>query len=562
MIIYDFLNSKDIKKPDSDKLRLSNIENKLGNNFSSLVTCQKRENFTNLNSTSSFNISSKSNWNITSLLNFTDIYSSQFQKTTQDRLSSTGLYISQYEYACSFCISEDTTLTNLTFRVQNVFEPGISNISLRIKNATWNNSRPEPDATLFSSYISLPPSFGIWLNVSINLKLNISDTINRTFFVTAYDITGGPNDCSWACEDDATDGDNSLTYLWASSILTWGLIGYDFVCKLNFSNYHPLPSEANMQLNSSPLLDIGAGSGSIKLDEMQCQNNYVNLNLSANNFLTFNISSNSNFSIKANASSNYFIEPNAEYAYWNITLTNQELVNGANNGSIEIEIPSSWSVMDVLKNGTSWDWRYGSIIIENITSTAPSNYTMIARDSNYVSHVTFEKKIAPSNYLNITDSPVVNIQNIIRINSRLNNSALDGLGNLTIFNPLGIKIYSALNSSPILDNITFIEINITNYSGMNGTYTFQVEWWNGTAVGCKNMTFSVLNSTIGQKEQPRLIPFFNIEQGLPLTLIIIIGIVSAVVVIIAFVLIKRKQVDKKIGIKEEIDDIFKDLEKI
>ena len=73
------------------------------------------------------------------------------------------------------------------------------------------------------------------------------------------------------------------------------------------------------------------------------------------------------------------------------------------------------------------------------------------------------------------------------------------------------------------------------------------------------MTFSVLNSTTGQKEKQDLFPFFNIEQGFPVTLIIIIGAVSAAMVVSTIVLIKRRKADTKTDVKKEIDEILKDL---
>ena len=126
IIILDQQDSGVIRNPDPDNLRLNNMVDKLGNNFSSLVSCQKQESLTNLNTSSSFNITAESDWNMTSTLNFTDIYSPLFQKIYQPRMTTMGLYVSQYEYASAFAISEDTTLTTVSFYVRIFWNQGLA----------------------------------------------------------------------------------------------------------------------------------------------------------------------------------------------------------------------------------------------------------------------------------------------------------------------------------------------------------------------------------------------------------------------------------------------------
>jgi len=480
-----------------------------GNDQTLTMTCEKNATLTNYNSTDDFNVTT-GDWNVTqAYLNFTDIFTQKFTKEVAGSGSSYDYDVKTYPTTMRLNVSSTTSLQEfsayLRFTSISYTAPFHSKLSILIYNATFSNGREEPFA--FANYlyyeqfthenlgISTGDSGPIWVNLSLSsaVDLDITETINNTFFICLYHSDSGVT--YWSGNTDSTTSNNSFreNVGWQALRQVAPPTDKVFKYKANLTNYVPTAEEINMKVNNSNILngnDIGNGDTTLSGNYQGTQ---INFDVSADCDINYTVNWTCDFQNQTSIPPGYVLNSGGD-SEWNMTFAGNFLED-ANNQEINVTIGSDWENATIYNNSVSYDnvvkdesndW----VFIDNITTNG--SWVVSSSQENYGNTIQLYQY---GSLTDVTSSKLINMSDTIYVNASLS-GATSGEANLTIFDPSGSVVVNKSNNNTISGTlITFADVDFSSVATTNGTYNIQVLWWNGSAVSLIQIDLEIINRT-------------------------------------------------------------------
>lgn len=199
---------------------------------------------------------------------------------------------------------------------------------------------------------------------------------------------------------------------------------------------------------------------------------------------------------------------------WKVNYTAGPIPSDYQKLNFTVQLPKDWKYLNTTApNGnnhtiyTTTD-NSGSKLLVSVNSTAvdlfksqlPSNWSIWANSSNYISQIQFFKY---PNFTNPMISPIIyNLTQNMTIKCPLNSPTISPLSaNLTIFNGTDQIVHQELQVSVSGNTIIFTGWNTSEYN-QNGQYKAQITWFNGTQIGFRNASFFCVYPTNIQMVQP------------------------------------------------------------
>jgi len=164
-------------------------------------------------------------------------------------------------YAASFVSQTECYLSNTSVSIEkDLIQQDDGTLSVYLFNSTWTGSASEPviGSSQNIGTITVDIDTETWYNISFgdSVFLNNSETENNTWFIGLQKNTGGFNFVPyWRYESDASNGDNSYSYIYTGSLTS---LAVDFATKISLSlnKSQVKPSEISLDINNTAFHDI------------------------------------------------------------------------------------------------------------------------------------------------------------------------------------------------------------------------------------------------------------------------------------------------------------------
>ena len=273
---------------------------------------------------------------------------------------------------------------------------------------------------------------------------------------------------------------------------------------------HPYPSSLTMRVNSSAVLNNGAGSGLWKDTSFLIpSSSRIFYDITAIWPISYNITYYLTIQNRTRFPVQFLGIASSNFINWNVSIQFQTIPQRMANFTANITVPFNWNQTAprlIRPNNPSISggvrtYPAGAYSIFKINADA-NRWILYCKGQNYLKSITLEKfiggKFVRSPYMNTT----INITDIIRINGTLAFPLTQQTGNLSIFELKGVLNYS--ESHPMINGrVFFTPFAFDSFTNQSGRYQLQLSWLNGEQVGIKNITLHVLYPTTLIIQSPR-----------------------------------------------------------
>ncbi|MHA1377660.1 MAG: hypothetical protein ACTSRG_04660 [Candidatus Helarchaeota archaeon] len=349
-------------------------------------------------------------------------------------------------------------------------------------------------------------------NATSSSFINIG-TVSSTGGYASYSGTINGNDCFANASPQVT-----LNFLSSNSTGNFIRLDYVFVRVYYTKNFDSvLPEDINFRVQHgvTSYYITSANGNSTKIE-----GNSVG---PTTEIFTFQSDDPSNFDIEytlqlnksKNADSYYFLADTENLKNtWKVNYSVDSIPSGYDKLNFTVQLPKNWEYLNTTApNGndhsayTTTD-NSGLKLLVSIDSDAvdlfrsqlPLNWSIFANSSNYISQLQFFQY---PNYATPLSSPIIyNITDNMTIKCPLiGYTSSPSSANLTIFNSSNYVVHQELAVDVTGSSIIFSDWNISKFN-VNGQYLAQVTWFNGTQIGFRNASFSVIYPTMIEMVSP------------------------------------------------------------
>ena len=395
-------------------------------------------------------------------------------------------------YLSSFVIPDTCLLRNITI---NGTLSGASGLSFKIYNSTWNGTHSIPGGSADQNITgwTTTPSAGsgnFWLEYDPSYLLNTSNTQNNTFFLGMQPI-GQFSSFKFGLN---TTSNKQYNYGWNTGTSKFDeILNQDYIFNISISplNHTGLPSDYGFTVNGTSITDTSQQEGQWNSSEIY-NNTNENVAFAIEPSKWKNISWSVdyhfiNFTKTDIITTPTFTVTNGSDVWWNNSFTIDQFDERFNFSYINASIESKWSLQGIYHNNSDWLTNYdndgkGTITIYSKNGT----YDILLTSNNLCSGLKIIKDANERSYLYTNDTNLI-------IQSNFTES-ISGNVNISIYNQTDDLMYSQIKaiSGTTLD---FDPWTVADNIITNGTYKFQVYWYNQTDAGVYLRNISIVHPT-------------------------------------------------------------------
>ncbi|NVM52789.1 MAG: hypothetical protein HWN66_03730 [Candidatus Helarchaeota archaeon] len=455
------------------------------------LICNQSGNAGLLASISSFNVPIPTSW-VAKHANITVtnvLKESEILVVEEDAVDGIFRDTVETNYGMSFNIITTALLYNLSVYWDSIWK--CTGVFVSVFNATQQGADPVPDTELYNESYPQPASYNAWADYSFTspVLLDAQNTYANAFFIVFNaSKDGSQGNCQWVYEDDGPGDDNG--YAVEDQGSSWFVHPWDFTLRLGLRNNSRTPSDVDLKINGSSVIDTTQADGSWT-STFEFSNTTLNFQFSANSSAYFLVDYFVTYSqTNTQVVGTTFEGLDSSAIVWNASYDANFLADSFGE-RLEFSLPP-WELATTVWNESSLHSQWnstsdGSKRTITISNAENGTWTVQCNDTNYVENVYIKRSGITVSEINSTDT--------VEIYGNFTDILTTGDANLTIF-PL-VANYNDTFGEAITTNKTikfsplWTPTNTSTGSFMSAK--LQVTWFNGTSAGIKTSNLTVNN---------------------------------------------------------------------